>query len=26
LLPDSGTDPASVVAQAMTIINQLNKG
>jgi regulator of protease activity HflC (stomatin/prohibitin superfamily) len=26
LLPDSSTDPASVVAQAMTIINQLNKG
>jgi regulator of protease activity HflC (stomatin/prohibitin superfamily) len=25
LLPDSGTDPASVVAQAMTIINQLNR-
>jgi regulator of protease activity HflC (stomatin/prohibitin superfamily) len=24
LLPDSGTDPASVVAQAMTIINQMN--
>ncbi|MEY4642472.1 MAG: hypothetical protein RLZZ227_2466 [Pseudomonadota bacterium] len=24
LLPDAGTDPASVVAQAMTIINQLN--
>lgn len=26
LLPDSGTEAASVVAQAMTIINQLNKG
>jgi regulator of protease activity HflC (stomatin/prohibitin superfamily) len=26
LLPDSGTDAASVVAQAMTIINSLNKG
>ncbi|WP_293762821.1 slipin family protein [uncultured Paraglaciecola sp.] len=26
LLPDSSTEPASVVAQAMTIINQLNKG
>ena len=26
LLPDSGTDAASVVAQAMTIINTLNKG
>lgn len=25
LLPDGGTDPASVVAQAMTIINTLNK-
>ncbi|MFT4806868.1 MAG: regulator of protease activity HflC (stomatin/prohibitin superfamily) [Glaciecola sp.] len=26
LLPDSSTEAASVVAQAMTIINQLNKG
>jgi regulator of protease activity HflC (stomatin/prohibitin superfamily) len=26
LLPDGGTEAASVVAQAMTIINQLNKG
>ncbi|MFT6984426.1 MAG: regulator of protease activity HflC (stomatin/prohibitin superfamily) [Psychromonas sp.] len=26
LLPDSGTDAASMVAQAMTIINTLNKG
>ena len=26
LLPDSSTEPANVVAQAMTIINQLNKG
>lgn len=26
LLPDSGNDAASVVAQAMTIINSLNKG
>lgn len=26
LLPDSGTEAANVVAQAMTIINQLNKG
>ncbi|WP_158965676.1 SPFH domain-containing protein [Paraglaciecola sp. L3A3] len=26
LLPDSGTEAAGVVAQAMTIINQLNKG
>jgi hypothetical protein len=25
-LPDSSTEAASVVAQAMTIINQLNKG
>jgi regulator of protease activity HflC (stomatin/prohibitin superfamily) len=26
LLPDSGTEAASIVAQAMTIINKLNKG
>lgn len=26
LLPDGATEPANVVAQAMTIINQLNKG
>ena len=26
LLPDGGTEAAGVVAQAMTIINQLNKG
>ncbi|MGS2721165.1 SPFH domain-containing protein [Paraglaciecola aestuariivivens] len=26
LLPDSGTEAANVVAQAMTVINQLNKG
>ena len=26
LLPDSATDVSSVVAQAMTIINTLNKG
>jgi hypothetical protein len=25
LLPDSGTEAAGVVAQAMSIINQLNK-